>query len=434
MFLRFAANARGNVAITFALSLLPILGSVGAAIDYTRSTSVRASLQIATDRTVLLAAREPKSAALADIQTRAKAQFDANYHPGKGVKVTTFAVNRVGDEMTVEATASVDMSLTRLIGFEAASVGAVSYAQRGAKKVEVVMALDNTGSMANNSKLTELKRAAGSLLDVLEKSSSDTSQVKAGLVPFATSVRLKPMDYRNAAWIDFTSGDGSDTVCQGSGKRKTCTDHSANDINKTTWLGCVQDRADPSNTRDDPVVVGNYATMHPAITCRQSEDQLVFVQPLTTNFSSLRTAINDMKAGGNTNVTIGVAWGQTLLSNQAPFTEGAPYADPDVSKFLIVLTDGQNTQDRFASCSTSTCIAQMNARTKAACDAVKATASQPGQSGVTVYTVRVIDGDADLLRNCASSPDKYFDVQNSSQLEKVFIDIGNKISALRLTQ
>jgi hypothetical protein len=325
------------------------------------------------------------------------------------------------------------MTLTKIIGFDEATVGAVSYAQRGSKKVEVVMALDNTGSMASSNKLTELKRAARSLLDVLETSSSDASQVKVGIVPFATSVRLRPMDYRNASWIDFTIGDGSQTICQGTGKKQTCTDYSTNDISKTTWAGCIQDRADPYNTSDAAVVTGSYATMHPAITCRQDEGALVYVQPLTTNFSSLRTAITDMKAGGNTNVTIGVAWGHALLSNQAPFTEAVPYTDQEVSKFLIVLTDGQNTQDRFGSCSTTTCITQMNARTKAACENVKATANQPGQVGITVYTVRVIDGDANLLRNCASGTDKFFDVQNSSQLERVFIDIGNKISALRLT-
>src|SRR3954471_16418049 len=115
MLRRFAANENGNVAIAFAISLVPILGSVGAAVDYSRSASVRAGLQIATDRTVLLAAREPKSAALADVQARAKSQFDANYHPVKGVKVTGFALNRIGDEVIVEATAAVDMTLTKMI-------------------------------------------------------------------------------------------------------------------------------------------------------------------------------------------------------------------------------------------------------------------------------------------------------------------------------
>src|SRR3954471_754972 len=129
MLRRFAANENGNVAIAFAISLVPILGSVGAAVDYSRSTSVRAGLQIATDRTVLLAARESKSAALADVQSRAKAQFDAVYRPAKGVTVTAFSLNRVGDEVSVEATASVDMTLAKIIGFDQASVAAASYAQ-----------------------------------------------------------------------------------------------------------------------------------------------------------------------------------------------------------------------------------------------------------------------------------------------------------------
>ena len=279
MLRQFASDDRGNVAVAFAFSMIPIIGSIGAAVDYARSTSVRSGLQIATDRTVLLSAREPKAAPLADIQARAAAQFNANYHPPSGVKVTSLTVARVGDEISVEATASVETSLTKIIGFNSIDVGAVSYAQRGSKKVEVVMALDNTGSMAASNKITELKRAASSLLDVLEKSSSDASAVKVGLVPFATSVRVRPMDFRNASWIDFTSGDGSETVCQG-GKKKICTDLSANDINKSTWNGCIQDRADPYNTTDQPVVIGTYTTMPQAIACRQDEGQLVYVQPL----------------------------------------------------------------------------------------------------------------------------------------------------------
>jgi hypothetical protein len=301
-------------------------------------------------------------------------------------------------------------------------------------KVEVVLALDYTGSMASSYKLVVLKKAATSLINVLESSSTESSQVKVGIVPFATSVRVKASDYKNANWIDFTSGDGSDTVCQGSGKRKTCTDNSANDISKSTWAGCIEDRASPYNTSDAPVIPGSYATMHTAISCRSSEGSLVYVQPLTNDFSALRTAISNMKAGGNTNVTIGVTWGHALLSNQAPFTEAVPFDDEDTQKFLIVLTDGENTQDRFDNCSGSTCVSRINTRTKAACDTVKAAGTGVGERGITVYTIRVIDGDADLLRSCASSTDKFFDVQYASQLEKVFMDIGNKISALRLSR
>ena len=40
---------RGNVAITFAFSLIPLLALVGAAVDLSRANSVRTSLQLAVD-------------------------------------------------------------------------------------------------------------------------------------------------------------------------------------------------------------------------------------------------------------------------------------------------------------------------------------------------------------------------------------------------
>ena len=39
----------GNVAITFAIALIPILGFVGAAVDFSRANSIKASLQSALD-------------------------------------------------------------------------------------------------------------------------------------------------------------------------------------------------------------------------------------------------------------------------------------------------------------------------------------------------------------------------------------------------
>jgi Flp pilus assembly protein TadG len=110
------------------------MGATGAAIDYSRATQVRSSLQAATDMTALISAREPRSASLDAVQARAKAQFDANYKHEDGVHVTSFALLRNGDELSVRATASVDMSITRLLGVETVSVGAESYAQRDRRK------------------------------------------------------------------------------------------------------------------------------------------------------------------------------------------------------------------------------------------------------------------------------------------------------------
>jgi Flp pilus assembly protein TadG len=439
MFRRFSQAPEGNVAIAFALSLLPLIGLAGAALDYSRSSSVKAELQAATDLTALALAREP-TRTTPDMSDKARKTFDAAFRAEPGVAVTTFSATRNTNAIEVKAKAAVPTTIMQSFGFQRTEVSAVSRSQRGSKKIEVVMALDNTGSMNQSNKMTELKRAANSLIDILEDSVTDPEQVKVGIVPFATSVRLEPATHRTDAWIDFSNGDGSAKECTWrtllGWSYQVCDDKSDNDLNKATWKGCVQDRAAPFNTTDAPVVAGKYESMYPAIqTCRTDEDRMAMVQPLTDDFSKLRRVVSEMRSGGNTNVTIGIAWGTALLSKQEPFAEGVVVSDKEVSKFLIVLTDGDNTQDRFDSCgSSSACVGRIDKRTLDACTAAKSLVSDPSWNSVTLYTIRVIDGNATLLRNCASDPSKFFDVRNASQLEPVFMGIGEAIASLRLTQ
>ncbi|HEX2727870.1 MAG TPA: pilus assembly protein TadG-related protein [Beijerinckiaceae bacterium] len=444
MSLQFISDRRGNVAMIFAIALPMLLGLVGAAIEYGRSADAHSKLQAATDAAALAAARQPRSMPPAEFTTKARQVFDTMLPPGGGITTTEFTASRSGNAIEVKAKASFATSLIQPLGFSNVDLASESRSQSGSRNVEVVLALDNTGSMASNNKMPELKKAAKRLVDILEQSVTQPGQVKIGLVPFATSVRVNPASgagYRTATWIDFTRGDGSATVCSQAGGNwgwllgQICVDHSNNDVNKSTWQGCIEDRASPNNATDARVETGNLATMYPALqNCRQDENHLVFVQPLSTAYSSLRTAIDNMTPGGNTNVTIGVAWGLSLLSRQDPFPEGVAYTDKEVAKFLIVLTDGQNTQDRFDNCGgTQSCIARMNARTLAACDAAKNAVTDPNLNRITVYTIRVIDGDADLLRRCASDPSKFFDVKNAGQLEPVFMGIGDSIASLRLT-
>src|SRR5688500_494833 len=54
---RFARDARGAVAITFALALLPLLGIVGAAVDYSRLSRARTTKQSVVDAAALAGAK-----------------------------------------------------------------------------------------------------------------------------------------------------------------------------------------------------------------------------------------------------------------------------------------------------------------------------------------------------------------------------------------
>jgi hypothetical protein len=87
-----------------------------------------------------------------------------------------------------------------------------------------------------------------------------------------------------------------------------------------------------------------------------------------------------------------------------------------------MLTDGDNTRNRWSSTQW-----QIDARMQIACDNVKA-------AGIRVYTVRVIEGNASLLRACATNPTMYFDVQQASELNNVFTAIAQNLANLRISK
>ena len=90
----------------------------------------------------------------------------------------------------MNASASVNTSFMRVMNIDTVNVGSEGKVVWGANKIEVVLALDNTGSMASNSKMEELKKAATDLVDKMEAASTEAGQIKIGIVPFATSVRV----------------------------------------------------------------------------------------------------------------------------------------------------------------------------------------------------------------------------------------------------
>ena len=130
-----------------------------------------------------------------------------------------------------------------------------------------------------------------------------------------------------------------------------------------------------------------------------------------------------MTPAGNTNTTIGLVWGWHSLTSNLPLTQGAAPA-PDLDKVIIMLTDGDNTQDRWSKLR----VGHRCAHEDAACD------KREGPANIKVYTVRVINGNATLLRNCATSPTMYYDVDQASDLNSVFSSIAQQLATLRISK
>ncbi len=211
----FRTDRRGGVALIFALSLVPMLGLVGLAIDYSRASRVRTSMHAAVDATALMLSREASKLTPEQLQVRATQYFTANFKQpeGKDLVVTpTLTQPKPGTwTLTVKATGKVDTLVMRWATIKNSGVtapsqldlGATSTVNWGMKKLELALALDNTGSMASANKMTELKKAVKNLLDTLKKAEKVSGDIKVSIIPFETQVRVGTA-FKDKPWYDLS--------------------------------------------------------------------------------------------------------------------------------------------------------------------------------------------------------------------------------------
>ncbi len=400
----FKRDRSGTVAVIFGLSLLPMALAMGSAVDYARSTNARTLLQIAVDTTALALARDAGSVTSdAELVARGQQFFAANFPARSDVALQPVAIARGDKKITVSAAGNVKTAFMGLVSIEEVGISAAAETAWGTSRIELAMVLDNTGSMGANGKMNALKLAANDLLATLEKAATEKDTFKVSIVPFDTQVNIGAGN-RNASWLDYNpSGVPVSTL-----------------TNAPNWQGCVIDRDQPYDTGDTPPTIATPKTLYPAVKCKTGS--LAAMRPLTTDFNALRTTIAAMQPAGYTNVSIGVAWGLASLSQSDPLVEAQAFGTKSLDKIMIVLTDGTNTQNRFT---TNTSL--IDDRTRLACNEVK-------KNNIKVYTIRVIDGNANLLRDCASSSNMYYDVKDAAQLNPVFQAIAGEIASIRLTQ
>jgi Flp pilus assembly protein TadG len=402
MWSRFIADQRGGVAPMFAFALVPIIGLVGAAVDYSRGNAARSAMFAALDATALMLSKDAATMAPAQITARANAIFAAQFNRPEvaNLQVTALLNNPQAGSYTLNVTASgnVPATFTRLLGQTQINLSTTADVAWGVKKLELALVLDNTGSMASNGKMTQLKAAAHNLLTTLQNAAKQPGDVKVAIIPFDKIVKIGT-GYSGQSWIDY----------------------SLHNIQPAQWQGCVQDRDQPNDTLDT-TPTASLNTRFPAVQCSGITSIMTLTDILdTTGFTNLNAKIDAMNPAGNTNVTIGLVWGWHALTQSEPLTQGSE-PSPDKDKVIVLLTDGDNTQNRWTTSGSS-----IDARTALACTNVKA-------ANIKLYTVRVIDGDANLLRTCATKTNMYYEVSQASQLNSVFSSIAQNLANLRIAK
>lgn len=201
-----------------------------------------------------------------------------------------------------------------------------------------------------------------------------------------------------------------------------------NDHTSGNWSGCAIDRTqdyDVQNTQ--PSGASGITTANPSYACVAAS-----VTPLGFDWSTLSSQITAMQPAGATNQAIGVAHGWQMLTPGDPY--GTPALPDDTTRYIILLSDGLNTQDRWWGDGSTEGDAQdsnIDAREKAVCDAAKA-------DGVVIYTIFLDIGNAHgssaPLRDCATDATKYYDLTTTNAVVTTFNQIAQQITNVRVVK
>lgn len=389
---RFAVDQRGNVAMIFALCSFVLLGITGVALDFTRTITVRQSVQNALDSATLAAAelQSRGGASTMDLQRIVATMLSANVTSAVPHVCARPALTRdiATGRVSIDLSCDTPTTLSALLGFPKLTFTVASTAEYARTEMDVAMMLDITGSMSGQ-KLRDLKSAAKLLVDTVVDPDGDNDDVRIALAPFSASVNAGSY-FRRATNV----APGAST--------------------------CVTERLGGQAYSAVAPRPGAYSVVGPA-NCPAAAIQSLAYDPTT-----LKRRIDAFSASGNTAGHLGVAWARYLISPEwssvwPSASAPLPYGDPKKVKAVILMTDGEfNTQ--YSALGTSAQQARRH------CDAMKA-------EGVIVYAVAFQAGGAAeaLLRQCATSADTYFRTTTGDALRDAYHAIGLQLRRLRIS-
>ncbi len=260
---RAARDERGAIAPVAAVVMGTLLVGAGVGMDISRVAGARGELQDATDAAGLALGRMSPSADLDTVlKPAAQSWVKANLH-GNALDPNAVTVNVTKSlgVVTISASTTVQPTLAAMVHLGPFQVSSASTIKYGLSHVELALVLDNTGSMADDNKLTSLQTAAGTLVDTLSASAQatgDPNALKVGVVPFSISVNIGSA-YQGQTWLTGIqpSAYGQDLFTTPNVDRFLLLKA----MNNTSWGGCVESRPMPYDVTDDAPTASNPATL-----------------------------------------------------------------------------------------------------------------------------------------------------------------------------
>lgn len=454
MIRRFHRDEDGAMVFFSIMLLMMILLIGGIGVDLMRNEMTRTRLQSTLDRAVLAAADLDQQL---DPEEVVQDYFDK-------AKMGDYLSSVTVDEginfrmVTADASAESNTTLMHMAGIKTLTAPASGAAEERIENVEVSMVLDISGSMRDNSKLSNMQTAARRFIDTVLRG-DDNENVSINLVPYSEHVNigrdlfsLLDKNYRHDFSYCLEIPD-------------SFFSHAS--VNQTYRYDQAQHYQWNYNGRDND----RTNTVCP----RYSYET---VTAFSRNATSLKQQVDEFRPRAGTSIFLGMKWGVGLLDPSSNnlvnglvakgaadpvfFDRPKSYSDPDTLKTIILMTDGKNDRSNRINSSVyanSSHYAHWNNYnfwwylnryvsswqhnqwyyqkynagqgddlTDAICDVAK-------DKGIVIWSIgfEVDDHGANIMRDCASSPSHFFRVEGI-EIRDAFESIARQINQLRLTQ
>ncbi|MBX2806365.1 MAG: VWA domain-containing protein [Hyphomicrobiales bacterium] len=488
---RLRDEEKGVVLIIFVLVLVPLLLVVAVGIDFSQTLVVKRQLANGVDAAALAIGTQRDLTEQADMDAEAERYIRSHYNEVIG-NLSTFAVTRTSSdprvsEVHVTATAEIATNFMSFGGVDSLTVSVESTVVRQDTELEVVMVLDNSGSMGSGSKMASMQAAANTLVDSLFGDETESDNIRIGLVPFTGAVNVGVpastpwLDQGNPASINgqYLDLPASITLPEvGQVDIDSAFDVldlvMSGDIS-SNWGGCVRSRfrfdagVDDLDIVDTPPTAADPETLFSAYfdpfngrdilsyllvssNLQNSDCPDAPIQTLTNNKETIQNAISAMTASGATNIPEALSWGWRTVSPGEPFTEGQAYSDDGVIKAIILLTDGENAINSSETAFSSygrrdnpqlqgNPNGTLNTKTAQICENIKADQnSDAADRDILLYTIIFNVSSTtitNLMQNCATEPtlnEFFFNSPTANDIESVFQTIAASLNQLRITQ
>jgi Flp pilus assembly protein TadG len=579
---RLLRDERGALAAIVGLAIIPLFAAIGLAIDTARGYMLKSKLSYAIDAAGLAGGRAFET----DLREEDIMMFfEANFPPGymssvlaPGNPIITF--NDEENTVTIVASATIPTAFMSVAGVDEMTVSARTVIKRELRGMELVLVMDNTGSMRGNGGMAAMKPAATELVNILYGDNETVPNFWVGVVPYSATVNIGS---QHDDWL-ITGDSDEDAAWQNADPdSETQFGYHADNYQPTTWKGCIEERGFPRDSNDDTpddegwypflwrttlrafenpywpydeddyvVVVhktpyttpSNVIYTQGAPSPSQSTPTVVIyddanratwgrwltgdnewnpdglesalkldndlyqnegtgpnlgcgpaITPLVASKTTVLAAIDEMAPWhrGGTMANVGLAWGWRVLSprwrglwdGDLPDELPLDYAEPNMEKVIILLTDGNNewydypgiswnptpnppsenhfsgipgtnaypgtngttfrttwpgadytaygrlSEGRLGTTSTGTANNILDERMLDMCETMKA-------QGIIMYTMTFGPspdaGTQQLYRDCATEPDMYFHAPTGTALQQAFVTIADELSKLRIAE